>query len=213
MLIIINSFLGGGTERSMAATLTPLSDRGIESSVVCLESRPGVEDEVRRMGVPVEVLATRSPKAAIQGIRRSIQSIDPDVIHTALFESDIFGRLAAVGSRAAVLGSLVNASYEPERLLDPNVRRSRLEAARIVDGWTGRHLADHFHAVSQASKDSAVRRLGLDPAVITVVERGRDPARIVRRRSSVRVRRGGRVMQRSRSWKHKASANLSLRLI
>jgi glycosyltransferase involved in cell wall biosynthesis len=178
VLIVINSLVGGGTERSVAETLTPLSDRGIEASVVCLESRPGLEDEVRRVGVPVEVLATGSPTAVIRGLRRSIRSIDPDVVHTALFESDILGRLATVGGRAAVLGSLVNTSYEPERLHDPNVRRSRLEAARMLDGWTGRHLADHFHAVSQASKDSAVRRLGLDPAVITVVERGRDPARL-----------------------------------
>ena len=158
--------------------LTPLSERGIEPSVVCLESHPGVEDEVRRMGVPIEVLAVRSPLAVIRDLRRSIHLVNPDVVHTALFEADILGRLAAFGGDVAVLGSLVNASYEPERLYDPNVRRSRLEAARMLDGWTGRHLADHFHAVSQASKDSAVRRLHLHPGIITVVERGRDPHRL-----------------------------------
>jgi glycosyltransferase involved in cell wall biosynthesis len=63
-------------------------------------------------------------------------------------------------------------------LLDPNVRRISLEGARLVDGWTGRHLCDHFHAVSHSTKESAVRRLRLAPDSITVIARGRDPGRL-----------------------------------
>jgi glycosyltransferase involved in cell wall biosynthesis len=69
-------------------------------------------------------------------------------------------------------------SYDPARLADPNVRPWKLQAARLLDGWTARHLTDHFHAVSWAVKSAAVASLGIDPDRITVIERGRDPVRL-----------------------------------
>jgi glycosyltransferase involved in cell wall biosynthesis len=48
----------------------------------------------------------------------------------------------------------------------------------MIDSWTGRHLTAHFHAVSRAVKESAVRDLGIPADRITVIERGRDPARL-----------------------------------
>ena len=190
VLLAINSLGTGGTERSVSELVVPLRERDIEITFACLESHPGVEDIVRRSGIRVDVLGTRSPRAVIPALHRMIRELKPDLVHTALFESDVFARIAAVGSGVPVLGSLVNTGYEPERLIDPGVRRSRLEAARFVDGWTGRHLADHFHAVSHAAKASAERRLGFDARRITVVERGRDPQRlgVAGRQRRLRVR-------------------------
>jgi len=156
----------------------PLADLGVECSFLCLESRPGVEDEVRSAGATVEVLGTGSPLRAVAGVRARIRAIRPDIVQSALFEADVFTRLAAVASGVAVMGSLVNGSYEPIRLADPNVTHWRLDATRRIDGWTGRHLVDHFHAVSRFAKDSAERHLGIDSSRITVVERGRDVGRL-----------------------------------
>jgi glycosyltransferase involved in cell wall biosynthesis len=47
-----------------------------------------------------------------------------------------------------------------------------------VDGWTARHLTHHFHAVTHAVKHEAVRALHLRPDAVTVVERGRNTARL-----------------------------------
>jgi glycosyltransferase involved in cell wall biosynthesis len=107
-----------------------------------------------------------------------IQSQRPELIHTTLFEADLVGRFAAVRTGIPVLSSLVNTGYDPVRLQDPNVRRFRLGAVRVVDGWTSRNLAAHFHAITHAVKDSAIRALGIDPERITVIERGRDPQRL-----------------------------------
>src|SRR5690606_13006296 len=54
----------------------------------------------------------------------------------------------------------------------------RFRLVQEVDGFLSRHLTDHFHAVSQAVKDSAVASLRIPPDQITVVYRGRDPERI-----------------------------------
>jgi glycosyltransferase involved in cell wall biosynthesis len=90
----------------------------------------------------------------------------------------VVGRFAAAGRGRPVLSSLVNVAYAPIRLHDPNVRASRLWAARMIDGWTARHLTTHFHALTEAVKRGAVSSLRIDPERITVIERGRDPERL-----------------------------------
>jgi glycosyltransferase involved in cell wall biosynthesis len=178
VLYVINTLGTGGTERSMAELMEPLSRLGVDPTVAVLQlSAAGVEQAVRSQSIPVEVLGTQFWRA-LPSLRASLSRFRPSLIHTALFESDIAGRLAAPGSGVPVISSLVNTSYEPERLADPNVRRWRLEGVRWVDGFTGRHLTAHFHSVSHSAKQSAVRRLKLDPDTITVIERGRDPGRL-----------------------------------
>jgi glycosyltransferase involved in cell wall biosynthesis len=48
----------------------------------------------------------------------------------------------------------------------------------MVDLLTSRCLTTHFHAVSQAAKDSATTSLRIPAERITVVERGRNPGRL-----------------------------------
>jgi glycosyltransferase involved in cell wall biosynthesis len=100
------------------------------------------------------------------------------MVHTTLFESDLAGRFGSAGLGVPVVSSLVNTSYDPVRLGDPNVRATRLRLARMVDGWTARHLTDHFHAITHAVKEAAVRDLRIPPGRISVIERGRDPDRV-----------------------------------
>jgi glycosyltransferase involved in cell wall biosynthesis len=99
-------------------------------------------------------------------------------VHTSIFEADVTGRLAAAGTGVPVLTSLVNTSYATVRRQDPDVAPWKLAATRSIDGWTARHLTTHFHAITHAVGDAAVRDLLLDPERITVIERGRDPSRL-----------------------------------
>jgi glycosyltransferase involved in cell wall biosynthesis len=102
--------------------------------------------------------------------------------------------VAAFRTGTQVMSSLVNTMYDPVRLVDPNVRRHRLVLARLIDGWTARHLTVHLHAISCVVKASGGRALGISRERITVVERGRDPARLgtpsVERRLRARTRLG-----------------------
>jgi glycosyltransferase involved in cell wall biosynthesis len=88
----------------------------------------------------------------------------------------------------------VNTSYDSARLADPRVPPARLWAVKLVDGWTARHLTNHFHAVTEAVKRSAVAALGIPPSRITVIERGRDRGRLGKpgpeRRGAARARLG-----------------------
>jgi glycosyltransferase involved in cell wall biosynthesis len=183
--------------------LPRFSDAGLETTTVFFELRPtGIERELVRGGLDVRHLPSNSRRGRVQELRRIIRSEHPDIVHTTLFEADLVGRLAATLREARVLTSLVNTPYVPARMRDPRVNRARLQAVRLLDAWTARHLTHSFHAITHAVKDSAVRTMRIPPERITVVERGRDRTRLgepgLERRNRVRASlgldRGARVI-------------------
>lgn len=181
ILFLINSLGTGGAERSLAELLPRLAEAGVKPVVACLYRRPeGVERPILEAGYDVLFLSSSTTPGRVLEVRRVIHAVQPDLVHTTLFESDVIGRVAAWHTRVPVVTSLVNVTYGPERLLDPNVRRWKLQAVREIDGWTARRLTARFHAVSRSVKDSAVRSLRIPPDKVTVIERGRDPDRLGR---------------------------------
>jgi glycosyltransferase involved in cell wall biosynthesis len=195
ILYVINSLGTGGAERSLAELLPRLTDVGIEPVVACFERRPqGVEQAVVEAGVQLIFLSSPTIPGRALELRRVVRLVTPDVIHTAIFESDVAGRLAGWRTGIPVVTSLINMSYEPGRLLDPNVRRWKLRVVREIDGWTARRLTARFHAVSKSVKHAAVRALRIRPEKVDVIERGRDPRRLGRpgpeRRRQVRRDQG-----------------------
>lgn len=195
VLILINGLGTGGAERSLAEMLPPMTDLGVEATVVAFHRRDeGVQDRLLAEGFDVRLVTGKRLPGRVRAVRRLLTELRPRLLHTQLFEANLAGRLAGAATPVPVLTSLVNTSYDPLRLADPNIDRWKIEAVRHVDGVTARHLTDHFHAISHAVKDAAVAALGLDPGRITVVERGRDPRRLgrpgARRRTEVRRRLG-----------------------
>lgn len=178
-IFIINSLDAGGAERSLLEALPYLESRDIESIVVTL--RPGTvgfEDELRSAGHDFRTLSARRRLAQVRELRTIIKSEEPNLVYTALFEADVVGRIASIGLDIPVMSNLVNTAYDPVRQEDPNVRAGRLRVVQAIDGFTARHFTDHFHAISETTKDSAQEHLGIDPARVTVIPRGRDITRL-----------------------------------
>jgi glycosyltransferase involved in cell wall biosynthesis len=177
VITVIDSLAAGGAERSLADMLPGLSERGITPLIVCFYHRtPGFEDEVRER-FDVRYVDAAGVFARARALRTIARAERADLIHTTLFESDLAGRLAHAGTTIPVLSSLVNTPYADARLRDPRIRRSRLRAARTIDGWTARHLTTHFHAITRAAAEHGVTKLRIPPERITVIERGRDGSR------------------------------------
>ena len=188
VLFAITSLGAGGTERSTAVLLPYLRDRGIDATVVGLVHREeGDERAVVDAGFDVRFLRATHLPGRVRELRRLLDDVAPDVVHTAVFDADQVGRLAAVRTGIPVLGSLVNTPYVAARLEDPNVDRWKLAAVRTVDATTARTLGTHFHAVTEGVAADAVATLHLDRSRITVVERGRDPVALGRRRPERRA--------------------------
>jgi glycosyltransferase involved in cell wall biosynthesis len=182
VVLVVNSLGSGGTERSTAVLLPRLVALGIDPVVAVLVRREvGDEARVRAAGIPVVHLAGGSLPAQARALRALVRDAAPALVHTAIFEADLVGRLGCAGSGVPVLSSLVNTPYDRARRFDPNVRPVKLQAARALDAATAHLLTAHFHAVSEGVARHAVRTLGIPRRRITVVERGRDPGELGRR--------------------------------
>lgn len=192
---VINSLGAGGTERSTAVLLPYLRERGIDPVVICLLHRDeGDEQSVIDAGFDVRFVSSGRWVGRVRQVRRLLRDLRPDVVHTAIFEADVVGRLAAARLGIPVITSVVNTPYAAERRDDPNVVAWKLRLVREIDSWTGRWLTTRFHAVTPGVAADAERTLRIPTDKITVVERGRDPQALGRRtdarRRDVRDRMG-----------------------
>jgi glycosyltransferase involved in cell wall biosynthesis len=189
VVFVINSLGAGGTERSTAVLLPHLRERGIEAVVVCLLHRDeGDEASVIEQGFDVRFVHPTRLVGRVRAVRAILRELQPDVVHTAIFEADVVGRLAAFRLGVPVLTSLVNTPYDASRRDDPNVVPWKLEVVRAIDSVTGRLGNAHFHAVTPGVADDAVATLHFRRDRISVVERGRDPQAFGRRDESRRAR-------------------------
>jgi glycosyltransferase involved in cell wall biosynthesis len=177
---VINGLGTGGAERSLAEMLPTFMKNGIEPVMACSFPRQeGVQEQVAALGVEIHFLGSGSLPARTLALRRLLKRVRPDLVHTSVFESDVMGRLAAAGTGIPVLTSLVNTSYDGARLAaDPKLSARRLRIVQAIDGFTARTFNTWFHAVGVAVRDSAVEALGVEPERVTVIERGRNPARL-----------------------------------
>jgi glycosyltransferase involved in cell wall biosynthesis len=179
ILFVINGLGTGGAERSLTEMLPAFIRAGLEPTVVCINRRDlGVQDPTRALGIDVQFLNGSGWIPRVRELRSLVRTIQPDLVHTTIFDADVLGRVAAAGTGAPVITSLVNTTYDPVRLQDPNIRRWRLGCVKAVDGLTARRLTTHFHAITNAVKDAAVRDLRIAPGDVTVIERGRDASRL-----------------------------------
>jgi glycosyltransferase involved in cell wall biosynthesis len=179
VLFVINGLGTGGAERSLAEMLQIFAREGVNPVIATLRRRSnGVEQVVRSGGYDVRSIDKVRWPAQLRTLRKLVQSERPDLVHTAIFEADVAGRVAAWGTGVSVLTTLVNTPYVKQRLADPHVGRMKVSAVRHIDAWTSRHLTQHFHAITNAVREEAVASLGIPPQRITVIERGRDPVRL-----------------------------------
>lgn len=179
----------GGAERSLREMLPYFRKAGIEPVVACFLRRGDEVDGEKDPEYPVYFLDGLSRVEQVRELRRVMRTERVDLVHTTLFQADIFGRVATAGTGIPVVTSLVNMPYEAARLEhDKNSNRRKLAAVRLLETATGLMFADHFHAITQAVKDAAVTNWRVPPDRTTVVYRGRDEERLGRRSEQRRRR-------------------------
>jgi len=172
----------GGAERSLREMIPYFRGGGIEPVVACFHQRGTEIDGQPDAPFPVHVLDGLSRLDQVKGLRRILGAERIDLVHTTLFQADVFGRTATAGTRLPVVTSLVNMPYERARIEhDRNANRPKLAAVRLLETTTGWLFANHFHAITQAVKDAATRSWHVPEDRITVVYRGRDENRLGRR--------------------------------
>jgi len=184
---VIDSLVGGGAEKSLAALAPFYAQRGIELDVTYLKATAGLQAELEAGGARLHCAAGSGGRAGnVRRIAAHLRDRRPDLVHTTLFEADVAGRIAATLTRTPVVSSLVNVQYGPEHYSAPQIKSWRLKAAQIADVTTAR-AATRMHALTAHVADIMSDRLSVPRTRIDVIPRGRD-ARALGVRSSERSR-------------------------
>jgi glycosyltransferase involved in cell wall biosynthesis len=177
VLEVIDGLGTGGAERSLAELVPVLEARGFKVEVAFFhDRRPGVADALRKDHVPLRRIRGSNWIIRCLRLRREIRRFAPALVHATLVGPAITARVAAAGTGAPVLTSLVGTTYTPPAPLGG--RGLRPTVIRAVDAWTAKHLNAGFHALSQAVADDAAANLRIARNSITVIPRGRARARL-----------------------------------
>ena len=174
VLWIIDGLGPGGAENMMPTLLKQLCERGVESRVCVLQVKAGnpLAEEVERLGIQVDVLNVarlRSP-GNLPRLIRYVRQYQPDIIHTQLEASDIFGTLVAKILGIPTLTTLHTLDVKPK------TKRSywrNLIRWRILNSF-----CDQIIAVSEITRQHYVA-LGLRPEKIITLYNGVDMQRFI----------------------------------
>lgn len=194
VLYVIDSLGYGGAEQSLAEMTPYLVRGGIDLHVAVLHDREGFTEQVRAGGAEVHSVADGRGRIGwltrLMALRRSLQ---PDLVHTTLFDSDILGRIAAVVGRTPVVSSWVNIQYGEVYDREFPASGSKLAAVKVLDLVTSR-VVRRFHAVSRPVAETMCTAMHVSPQRVDVIPRGRDRKRLgepsLERRATVRRRLG-----------------------
>ena len=132
VLEIIPTLVRGGAEKQLTLLAAGLPRDRFEVHVCTLTERGPLEEEIRAAGLPYHHIG-KSGKVdprAYRRLRKLIQELRPDVVHTWLFAANAYGRQAALsaGVRKIIAG---------ERCVDPWKSWPQL----AIDRWLARRTS------------------------------------------------------------------------
>lgn len=118
VLYLSHAFMVGGAEEMVFNLVRHLPPR-FEPVVGCIHQAGPIGEEIRRTGVPFDVLGLdpgwRRPMDVI-AIRRYLSRLRPTIVHTFLLTASLYGRLAAILARVPiVIGTEVNVYANKQR--------------------------------------------------------------------------------------------------
>ena len=188
VLQLIDSLARAGAEQSLAMLAPYLVAVGIDVHVAYLVEREGLRPDIEKAGIPVHSLAGHGSgrREWLARTIKLISDVQPDVVHTTLFEADLAGRRAAARLGVPCVSSLVNTAYGRIESRRDGLSLLRVRAAQTADAITARRVT-RFHAVTQHVATVMGRRLRVPASKIDIVPRGRDAALLGRRSTERRA--------------------------
>lgn len=102
---LIPSLDRGGAETQISRLARGLDRARFQITVFCLRGEGPLAGPVREAGIPISVIGQRfriSPLSWFR-LRRRLAGFRPDILHTWLFTSHFYGRLAGIAARVPVL--------------------------------------------------------------------------------------------------------------
>jgi glycosyltransferase involved in cell wall biosynthesis len=174
VVVVLDSLFTGGAEFSTLSFYGWLSKRGCTVNIVCVK-KANPSYELARFGLQeATYLSGKGLLKRFFSLRVSIRKLNPDLVHSVLFQANLLTRFVRVMNPSFVhLESLVNEMYSHHRLQDPRVKRWKLFGYKLIDRITQNFGVDHFHANGTSVAQHYQQNLGIEPHRITIIHRGR----------------------------------------
>lgn len=177
VLHFINSFGVGGAETQLLRTIPLIQRNKWEHIVVALRPPITLQGAFVKQGIPTRLLlSTRSNPLTqlVKGVAALIRLVRverPAILHTALFPANLISRIVGLLTGVPIVEHLVNILYDPLWLLEPQIKPYKFAARHRLDRTTS-HYVQHFIAISETVKESAVNKLAVSSAQVTVIPYG-----------------------------------------
>lgn len=195
VLHVINQFSDrAGAEVSLREFLLASHEESVDHGVAVLTRENNDFACLSGTGIPTFVPRRHDPGWVGKAVHvaGAIRAFDPDIVHTALFDADLTGRLVGRLMGRAAVTTLVNMPWASHGTADQLGERIKLSAVRGVERLLAHHATTQFHAVATAVADASAEAFGVGPEAFTVVHRGRGAERLgrrtIERRMAVRQR-------------------------
>ena len=160
-----------GTERVILSLAARLDRERFEPSLICMKPEGDLTHAARERGIEAHALGMQTPLSAIQGaagLARLLERIQPDVLVTYLFYSNLLGRTVGRLRRVPVIISGQEGMDE-----------WRKGYHNALDRWTARWTRT-IVTNSNAVKERYIRHTGLSEEKIEVIYNGLDIERFDR---------------------------------
>ena len=177
VLHFINSFGRGGTETQLLSTLPFLSISRWEHFVAALRPPTILQARFTEQGFPTHLLLPKRSHTMHDFIRgmaqllRLVRQVRPQLIHTALFPSNLCARLVGHLTGTPVIEHLTNILHNNMNLSCHTFCSTKFAIERQLNRATCRYVRV-FIAVSQAVKESATKVFSISEKKIVVIHRG-----------------------------------------
>jgi glycosyltransferase involved in cell wall biosynthesis len=165
ILHIIPSLQRGGTAKQLALLAAGLSRDEFEVHVVALNCGGALATDLRQIGIEPVIIGRRwrIDPMAFWRLRRHLRHVQPDLVHTWLFDANTYGRMAA-------LTTGVQRLVASERGIDVWKMDHELALDRRLARFTDRVV------INSAAVERFYVHAGLPPQRITVIPSGVPPS-------------------------------------
>lgn len=175
VLFIIDTLETGGAEKS----LLDITSRFSHFEPVFLQLFPGekLANSFQEAGIEVHSFKFSTNynfKRIANEIVETVKKINPVIIHSTLFRSDMVARELVKQIKVPLINSFVNNSYSKNRYNNLDVlEKIKLKGIEFWDRYTAKNV-DLFISNSETIKKSNAVALKIPHEKITVIYRGRD---------------------------------------
>ncbi len=161
---IVEDLKVGGQEHVIASIVRGLDPKVFDVRVWCTQAGGQVADDLRRDGFPVEVLGLQGIRNLfhVAELRRKMQQVQVDVVHTHAWGGGLIGRFAARSAKVPVVFGHVHGIYN-------YVSRLHLKIDATLVKWSTGSIC-----CSQAARHFMLSHESVPPEKLVVVYNGID---------------------------------------